>query len=138
MSEPATDGGPPPGLEVPKTLGACADLYFKLRNERLAAQKGVDAIEAREKYMMNHLIKHLPAADASGVAGKVARVTRHVKRVPTVKDWAALYVYIKKTGAFELLQRRVADAAVKERWDAGKQVPGVEAFTTVTLSVAKV
>ena len=125
-------------FKPPKTLGACADLYFTLREQRLAAQKIVDAIEVNERAIREHIIKTLPQSEASGVAGKLARVSRVVKLVPQVKDWAAFYAHIKKTGSFDMLQRRVGEAAIQERWDAGKVVPGVESFTVVTLSVSKV
>ena len=125
-------------FKPPKTLGACADLYFTLREQRLAAQKIADAIEVNERAIREHIILTLPKSEASGVAGKLARVSRVIKQVPQIKDWSAFYAYIKKTGSFDLLQRRPGEAAIQERWDAGKVVPGVESFTVVTLSVSKV
>lgn len=121
----------------PETLGACADLLYKLKAERLAAQKVVEALEVRESALKTHIINTLPKSDASGVAGKVARVTVVTKQVPQVCDWGKLYAYVKRTGQFELLQRRVSDAAVKERWENGKAVPGVDAFTAVSVSLNK-
>jgi hypothetical protein len=132
-----TEAAPPP-LKMPKTLGACADLYGRLRDDRLAAEKVAAEIAKREAEAREHLIKMIPAADTTGVSGKVYRVTRHVKKVPQVKDWALFYAHVKRTGHFELLQKRLGEAAIGERWDAGKSVPGVEAFTAVTLSVGKV
>jgi hypothetical protein len=124
--------------KFPKAMGACADRLFELREKRLEEQKKVDAIEAEEKAIKEHIIQNLPKSEASGVAGKVARVTVITKQVPQVKDWDVFYKHIKKTGEFELLQRRLTDTAIRERWDAGKQVPGVESFNAVTLSINKV
>ncbi len=124
--------------KFPKALGACADKLFELRNKRLAEQKKVDEIAAEETALKNHIIENLPKSEASGVAGKLARVTVVTKQVPQVKDWDAFYKYVKKTGSFDLMQKRLTDAAIKERWEAGKEVPGVEHFNTVSVSINKV
>jgi hypothetical protein len=122
----------------PKAIGACADMVYKLREERKAAQKEVDKIEEREKALKEHIINNLPKSQTTGVAGKFARVTVVTKEVPQVKDWDAFYKHLKKTGEFDLLGRSIGRAAIEARWDAGKKVPGVEAFTAVTLSINKV
>lgn len=124
--------------KFPKTLGACADKLFEIREERRAAQRVVDEMEEEEKALKAHLINTLPKSEAGGVAGKLARVTIVTKPVPQVKDWDAFYKYVKKNDAFDLLQRRLVDTAVAERWEAGKKVPGVESFNVVTVSINKV
>ena len=124
--------------KFPKALGACADKLFELRNKRLTEQKKVDEIAAEETALKNHIIENQPESEASGVAGKLARVTVVTKQVPQVKDWDAFYKYVKKTGSFDLMQKRLTDAAIKERWEAGKEVPGVEHFNAVSVSINKV
>lgn len=127
-----------PKFKLPKSLAACADRLYEVRQKRLDQQKVVAALEEEERALKNHLIDNLPKSDASGVAGKLARVTVVTKDVPQVKDWDALHKYIKRTGQFELFQRRLADNAVRERWEAGKEVPGVERFKAVSISLNKV
>jgi hypothetical protein len=124
--------------KFPPKMGACADKLFLLREKRLAEQKKVDAIEAEEKALKEHIIQTLPKSEASGVAGKIARVSVITKQVPQVKDWDMFYKHVKKTGEFELLQRRLTDTAIRERWEAGKQVPGVESFNTLSISINKI
>lgn len=124
--------------KFPKAMGACADKLFELRNKRLATQKEVDAVAAEETALKNHIIENLPKSEASGVAGKLARVTVVTKQIPQVKDWDAFYKYVKKTGSFDLMQKRLTDAAIKERWEAGKEIPGVEHFNAVSVSINKV
>lgn len=123
---------------MPKTLGACADLVFTLRQERLAAQKVVDEIGEREQAVKKHLIDNLPKSQAGGIAGRLARVSITTKTIAQVKDWDAFYKYVLKTKDMSLLQRRLGTAAVQERWDAKKPVPGVEPFNVVDLSIVKV
>ena len=122
---------------LPKTVGACADALYTTRQERLAEQKKIDELKDREAQLKEHLIATLPKSDATGAAGRVAKVQIKTKPVPQVEDWDAFYKHVKRTGSFELLQRRLAEEAVRERWDAGKKVPGVEVFNTVTVSVTK-
>lgn len=128
----------PVKFKFPKTMGACADKIYELRQKRLDAQKVVDAIQAEESALREHIINTLPKSETTGVAGKLARVTVITKVVPQVKDWDAFYKYVKKNDAFDLMQRRLTDKAVQDRWEAGKKIPGVEAFQAVTLSINKV
>lgn len=127
-----------PKFKFPKAMGACADRLYELRNKRLEEQKVVDAIEAEEKALKEHIIQNLPKSEASGVAGKLARVTVVTKEVPQVEDWDTFYKYVKKTGQFDLMQRRLTDAAIKERWENGKEIPGVKHFQAVSVSINKV
>lgn len=125
-------------FKFPKSLAQCADRLYEVREKRLAEQKKVDEIEAEEKALKEHLINNLPKSEASGVAGKLARVTIVTKVIPQVEDWDKFYAHIKKTNSFDLMQRRVSDTAVKERWDNGKQVPGVKTFNALSVSINKV
>lgn len=124
-------------FKIPPKLGAAADLLYRTREERLALQKKCDELAERETLLREHLIKELPKSDASGVSGRVARATVVPKIVPTVEDWDALYGHVIRTKDFSLLQRRLTAKAVEERWEAGKKVPGVTQFRTVTVSLSK-
>lgn len=124
--------------KFPKSLAACADKLYQLRAQRQQMQKEVDSVEAEEKAVKAHIIDNLPKSDASGVAGKLCRVTIISKEIPQLKDDEAFFKYVKKTGRFDLMQRRLSDAAIKEIWENGKEVPGVDHFNAVTLSINKV
>lgn len=125
-------------FKFPKSIGVCADKLYEIRQKRLAMQKEVDAVEAEEKALKEHIINTLPKSEATGASGKLARVTVITKEVPQVEDWETFYKHIKKSGQFELLGKRLSDAAIKERWEAGKEVPGITHFKAVTLSLNKV
>lgn len=130
----------PAALKIPKSIAQAADLYYTTKEKRLALQKEVDAIEAEEKLLKAHLIESIPKSDATGVAGKLVRVSITTKNVPQVADWDKFYEYVAKNrtkGGFALLNKAVNAKAVNEIWDAGKTVPGVDSFTAVSLSVNK-
>jgi hypothetical protein len=132
-------------LKVPKSLGACADKLFDIKQERLAAQKIVDALKADETLLSNHIIDNLAKGDA-GAVGKHHKVIVKTEEVPQVKDWEAFYAYVKANNAFDLLQRRINPAALKDREEAladnkrakVKVIPGTEKFTAVKLSLTQV
>jgi len=122
---------------LPKELARCADLLYHARNKRLEVQRRVDAIAELETKLKDKIIAELPMSKASGVAGCVARVQIEPASVPQVEDWPTFYAYIKKRGAFELLQRRLNDKAITELWEAKKKVPGVTSFGYKKVSCTK-
>lgn len=119
-------------------LAKKADRLFVLREQRLAAQKVVDEMQDEEKTITAELIAAIDKSDARGVVGQKVRVTVVTKPTPTVTDWSALQAHIVATGQFDLLQKRLAEPAVRERWQDEKEVPGVGVFNVVRLSLSKV
>jgi hypothetical protein len=140
----------PKGFKLPKTLALTADKLYETKTERLSYNKTIEELKNIEGAYADALIEKLPLGDASGVSGKVCRVSITEKQVPRVEDWPAFYKAIvddylshvkKKTGqqdgAFSLLNRALNDGAVKERWENGKKVPGVGTFKAKSISVNK-
>lgn len=125
-------------FKMPKTLAACADKLYETREKRLELGRKVAELEEIEKKIKEHLIAQLPEQDASGVAGKICRISLVHKEVPYAKDWNEIYKHIKKTGHFDLLGRRLNSKAVEERWENGDKVPGVETYTTTSVSINKI
>lgn len=124
-------------LKLPKTLGAAADMLYRMRTERLELQKQIDALQKNENELKDHIIDKLPKSNASGISGKVANVKVEKKPIPTVTDWEAFQKYVKRTGAFDLYQRRINEKAITERWEQKKQIPGVGVFQAVKVSCTK-
>lgn len=133
-------------MPFPKTPGPALDAFYKLREERkalersiskTAAAKRVEKMKEREAALEKHIIDTFKKSEIEGALGKVARGSVSTASVPSVKDWPRLYAYIKRTGAFDLLNRAVSVTAWRERIEAKKRVPGVEAFNVVRLSVRK-
>lgn len=121
----------------PKSLGACADLLFLKRQERLAADKVAAGLKSEEEALKTHIIDNLEKGSA-GAVGKTHKVIVGTDWKPVVSDWPAFYAYVKKNNAFDMLQKRVGEAAIVARLEDGKKVAGVEKFTYVTISLTKV
>lgn len=122
---------------LPKTLGGCVDLLYKTRHQRYKLNKEVEALEKLESTICEHLINEVPKGESSGVAGKIARVSLTTKPVPQVTNWDEFYKYVKRTGSFDLLQKRLATKAVEDRWENKKAVPGVDKYNAIKISLNK-
>jgi hypothetical protein len=126
-------------FRMPRTMGKCADKLYELRQKRLAMQKEVDAVAAEERALKAHIIDNLPKSQASGIAGKTARVTVVTKEEPQVKDQDAFRKYMNRTKRFDLANKlRPSAPAIRDMWEEGKDIPGVEKFNVVTVSLNKV
>jgi hypothetical protein len=112
-------------------------MLYRLREQRLAIEAQAEEVGKKEARVKEFIINNLPKQEATGARGKVAQVRIEKKDVPTAKDWAKIQAFIKKYDAFDLVQRRLNDTAVKARWAEGKKVPGVEKFSVVTVSCTK-
>ena len=134
---PAPRAKAPQAYEPPPTLGACADELFTLREEKSRLAALVKAVEAKEAAVREKLIAELPKSDQEGAIGKLAKAVIKTDEVPQVEDWQAFYAYVGKKKRFDLLQKRLSDAAIREVWEDGQKVPGVGTFRVVKVSVTK-
>ena len=128
------------------TLGEMADQYYEARAERLAAQKQVDELKAREAIAEQILLNTLKSQGLDGAKGHVA--TAAIKRTTTVmverdedgndvgKD--IFLRFMLDTQDPSLLQFRPALGRCKELWEAGEEVPGVKAIEVESISLTKV
>lgn len=121
---------------LPSDQGELVDLLYRARERRLEMQRETERVEKLENQIKAHFVETL-SANSTGLAGRVARVQVETKLVPTIENSDKLFAYVKRTGAFELLQRRLNETSVKERWEAGKEVPGVAAFHAKKISCVK-
>lgn len=125
-------------LKMPTTLGATIDLLWSLREERKSAEVIVNEIKEKEAAVEAHLMNNFDKSGLDGAKGKYGLATLKRSTVADVTDWPAFYAYIQKNKAWELLQKRPAITAIRERWDANKVIPGLEPKEVVQLSLTKV
>lgn len=121
-------------------MGACADLYYNARQKRLAADKAAAELKAEEERIKNHIIDNLDK-NSTGAAGKHHRVQviRRKKLRVRPEDWEKFFGWVAKNRAFDVLQKRLSDDAIAERFAASRsKIPGVEPFDYVTVSLTKV
>lgn len=117
--------------------GKIVDLLYSVRQERLAAAREADEIKTVESRISDWLLNNMTKEELSRLSGELANVKVTKSIVPQVTDWDAFYAYVKKKGAFDLLQKRPGVEAFRERWEQGIEIPGVAQFTNISLSVTK-
>jgi hypothetical protein len=124
-------------VKFPKTLGECIDQLYELRAKRLAGQKAVDLVKAEEAEYENHILATFSKSDLRGAKGDLA--TAGVKRttVYNITDWDLYTKWIDANQAWDCLQKRLASTAIAARFDNGEEIPGVESFEKVSLSLTK-
>ena len=127
-------------MAIPKTMGACADKLYKLREKRYELSRQIKEIEAEEAEIKDYIINNLSKQESAGVSGKIANVRVKTENVPVVEDWEAFYKYVSRTKSFDMLQRRINTKAVRERIEDKKDFAskaGIGSFTTVSVSITK-
>lgn len=130
---------PKPTFKPPAKLGACADLLYTTRQERLGVHAPkVKECEEVERALREHFIATLPKSEAEGVSGRLARVQLKAEVIPIIEDRELLEKYIKRKRCPDLLNAPALNfPAVRERWDAGEVIPGVGTFSVIKVSVNK-
>lgn len=134
--DPLLIGGP-----MPKTIGRCADLYSDIRTLRLAMDKEVEAVKARESQIREYIIANLSksAKDGdSGASGLRYRAQIVSKDVPRAKDWKQIYKYIADNDRFDLLHKRLGEQAVMDMWEDKQVIPGIEIVKVPDVSITKI
>lgn len=130
-----------PKVSYPASLGACIDLGFKLREMRKVLEGKAQELQEQETALKEHILECFKDQKIDGARGKKGLASFVAKLVPQVDPdqggWPAVYKYIAKHGAWELLQKRFGEKAVQERWDAGESIPGVKAFTNKQIKFTK-
>lgn len=124
--------------KFPAKLGACVDMAYTLRAERLEIEKQAEEVKAKESALKDHIIATFSKADIDGAKGKVASasITRSVKG--NVKDWPSVWGYIVDHDAYDLMERRLNNKAYRDRLAGGETIPGTEPFDVVSLSLTKI
>lgn len=134
--DPLEVGGP-----LPPSIGRCADLYSDVRALRLAMEKEVEAVKAREHQIREHIISNLSktAQDGdSGASGLRYRAQIVTKEVPRAMDWPKIHAYIAKNNRFDLLQKRLGEKAVMDMIEDKQSIPGIEVVIVPDVSITKI
>lgn len=117
------------------TLGSQIDEMWELREKKRAAEAEVKSIEKAIEEIEQSVFEKLDSDEITSGKGKKASVSITPSTIANVLDWDAFHAYIAKNKYFHLLQKRASDVAVRELWDAGKKVPGVQPLSKRRLNV---
>jgi len=115
-------------------LANLVDHWWATKEKRLAADKVAAALKEEEQRAQATILEEMQKQEITSIGGKLVGVRLKTDTVPVAKDWDAIFQECQRTGDFSILQRRLSAEAVKERWQAGVDVPGVEAFPIYKLA----
>lgn len=114
--------------KFPKTIGACIDRMAELDRERSGHTAAIVLINDAYFALETHLKKEFGRKELQGAKGNLAMLEVDDENVPQITDWDAVYKFIVKHNAFELLHKRMSTTAWRERLEAKKPVPGTVAY----------
>ncbi len=126
------------GDKMPKSIGRCADAYHEIRELRLAMDKDVKKIKARETEIHNHILDNLSASDDTGAAGLKYQAQIKTDEKASADDWEEIYDYISDNDRFDMLGKSLNQKAIKEMWDNDMKVPGVKKVNVKSVSITKI
>lgn len=125
-------------INLPNTKpGTIIDHLYKLRSERLVIEKQVKDMKAEEARIKDHLINTLPKQELTKLAGKLASCSITRSEVGSISDLPTFQAYVAKKKAYDLYENRLSVTAARERWALGQEIPGVDRYIKLDLSVTK-
>lgn len=124
--------------DTAKDIGSLIDRLSDLRLVKADLERQVDAVASQIKEVEVQIM-HMMAEqnlESASHGGLVVRPTEHT--YAKAENWDAFYAYVRETGYFQLLERRLAVKSYREFLDLGRQVPGLVPTKVLKLSVNKV
>lgn len=121
-------------------LGILIDQLYAARERRLKATRRLDELKESEYLAEVRVIAELQNAKLTKAGGRKASVSLQAKTVAQVDpaSWREVFAYVEQHDAWDLLSRRINNAAFRERIADGRPVPGIKAISVLDLSIRKI
>ena len=106
------------------TLRTKASTYLETKANRLAADKRAATLKSDEDKLKQEIIT---ACRENGGGFDLAThvIEYSVVDKPAAEDWNQIRAYVIANDAADLMQARLHEGAVNERWADGVEIPGV-------------
>ena len=119
------------------TLGTLLDQMQQLRDERRDLEAQSKELKTKYEELEIKAIEMMENAGLDKASGELATASLSENEVPSVTDWNRLLPCIKRNGAWQLFERRIAKGAwvelVQNR--KGRALPGVESYVTKRINL---
>ena len=128
------------GAPLPENVGALADGLKEIKELRIDMDKQVEAVRRREREIEEAIMTRLEETGDTGAMGTRYKVQLVKKTKPKIADADQFFAWVQQTGAFDMLQKRVAEKAVMD-WAQehdGNLPDGLERIHVPSLSLTKV
>lgn len=114
------------------------DQMFMLREQKRGLEAQLKEVHIQISECQAELIARYKEVGTSTARGSLASATLTETLVPQIDDWGQVADWVMENDAVYLLHRRVSVGPWKELRDAGTEVPGIEPYTKVTISLRKI
>lgn len=120
------------------TLTSLTEELIAVREARAELEREAKEGKEYEEEIRHKILNLMEQQNLEAFRTGDAQITRRVSQKARLEDYDTLIEYIQATGSFDLLQKRVAERAVTDRWEQGIVVPGVSAYSEMVLTVRSV
>jgi hypothetical protein len=121
----------------PKSIGASIDLLYTLRSTRIEKEKVIEEEKKLESALKEHIMANFAKSELDGAKGQLATASIKRSTQAEIVDWELYIKWMVKKKDYACVQKRVGITALREHWDNGEVVPGVEQIQTEELSLTK-
>lgn len=113
------------------------DRMYTLREEKRVLEAQVKGINSEIDQIQQQLLTRLNQVGTNYARGSLASASITETLVPQIDDWGKVSEWILENDALYLVHRRISSGPWKELRDAGTDVPGIEPFTKVAISLRR-
>lgn len=120
------------------TLQELADQFYAAKYLRILKEKEAEDLKQTELKLKEELL-HLMLEEKLTVVGAQTCIVRYHRKIkPIAEDWEKIWGHIQSTGDFDLLHKRLTEAAVQSRWGENSEIPGIGRFPVDDLTVVPI
>jgi hypothetical protein len=109
----------------------------RVRDQKRVREEQIKELNKTLNDLQARFIQSAKAAGTEYARSALGSATIVQTVVPQIDDWDLVAEWIKENDALYLLHRRISSVAWKELRDMGEDIPGVEPFTKVSVSLRK-
>jgi hypothetical protein len=113
------------------------DEMVRVRDQKRVREEQIKELNKTLNDLQARFIQSAKAAGTEYARSALGSATIVETVVPQIDDWDLVAEWIKENDALYLLHRRISSVAWKELRDMGEDIPGVEPFTKVSVSLRK-
>jgi len=113
------------------------DKMFMLREQKKGLETQVKEVNEEIKQCEQNLLARLDEVGTTTARGTLASVVKTESLVPRIIDWGLVSDYIMENDAVYLCHRRISSGPWRELRDAGTDIPGIEPYTKIAISLTK-
>lgn len=118
-----------------RTLAVISDEIQEIQIDVKDLNKEIEALEKKKAFLEKELEEEAEKQGLKSGSGAASSFKIEAETVPQGSNWDETYEFIHENKYYHLLQKRFAVTAIRELWELGKDIPGVNKFTKNKVTV---